>query len=321
MSASFPRLLGDIGGTNARFALHEAPGAGPSQERSLPTAGHAGMREAMAAYLADIIGPRPQHAAIGIATAVLGDRLEMTNLHWQFSIAELRAQLGFETLRFFNDFTALAHSLPVLRPDELVQIGGGAADGSATIALLGPGTGLGVSGLVPSAAGHLALAGEGGHVTLPALDAWDEVVLAELRTAYPHVSAERVLSGPGLVALHRAISTLMAPGEAVVTLSPAEIAERGLQRSCDICRRTLEDFCGFLGSVAGNLALTLGARGGVYIGGGIVPRFGDFFAASPFRARFEAKGRFSTYLRAIPTYVITAENPTFRGLIRVLDEA
>jgi len=271
MKPSFPRLLGDIGGTNARFALCEAPSAAASQEHTLATAAHATLADAIEAYLARITGPRPLHGAIGIATAVTGDRLEMTNLAWRFSIESLTAQLGFERLDFINDFTALAHSLPALQADDLVQVGGDAAVANAAIGLIGAGTGLGVSGLVPNAAGYGALSGEGGHVTLSATDAWEDRVIAALRERFGHVSAERVLSGPGLVALHGVIAELMHQ-TGTEALSPAQITERGLSGDCAVCRCVLDSFCAFLGSVAGNLALTLGARGGIYIGGGIVPR-------------------------------------------------
>jgi glucokinase len=231
----------------------------------------------------------------------------------------LRQALGLQRLVFVNDFSALALALPTLRPDELRAVGGGTALPGAPLALLGPGTGLGVSGLLRGPNGSDAvLSGEGGHVTLAAADEAEAAVIAWLRQRFDHVSAERALSGQGLENLYQAWSALH--GQPAEPLSAAQISERGLQRADPACDAALELFLSLLGNVAGNLALTLGALGGVYIGGGIVPRLGACIDASRFRQRFEHKGRFSGYLARIPVWVIQpGGEPALRGAARALD--
>ena len=319
--APFPRLLGDIGGTHARFAWQATAGTPLTDTRVLRCAEHPTLDAAVRHYLHGLQGaarPAPRACAIGIANPVTGDQIRMTNHHWSFSIRELQAQLGLERLLLINDFEALALALLTIADADLRQIGGGTADASSTRAVLGPGTGLGVAGLLPG--GLHAVTGEGGHVTLAPTDDRESAVIGWLRRRFGHVSAERVLSGPGLVNLYHAISALdETPAE---PLAPADIVDRALAGGDAACRTAVELFCAFLGSVAGNLALTLGARGGVYIGGGIVPRLGEAFERSPFRGRFEGKGRFAEYLAGIPTWVIhAAEPPALNGAARALDSA
>jgi glucokinase len=243
----------------------------------------------------------------------------MTNHAWAFSIEALRLALGLERLVFINDFTALALALPRLGGTDLEQIGGGTPQPGAPLALLGAGTGLGVSGLIPCGAGWQPLAGEGGHVSLAAGNAREAAIIAVLAARFGHVSAERALSGPGIAALHDAIRQL--EGAPPCPLDSREIGARALVGSCPYCSEALEVFCALLGSVAADLAFTLGARGGVYVGGGIVPALGGFFERSGFRARFEAKGRFSAYLAGIPTYVIRAPYAALSGADEALDRA
>jgi glucokinase len=227
-------------------------------------------------------------------------------------------------VRVLNDFEALAHAVPALGAGELCPVGGAAGAPGAAMAVIGPGTGLGVSGLVSDGNGDWRIiVGEGGHVTLPAATAREASILALLRERFGHVSAERALSGPGLVNLYEAICAL--DGESSAALDPSAVMARafgdaGVERDPQ-CAEAVDTFCALLGNVAGNLALTLGARGGVFIGGGIVPRLGARFAAGPFRARFEDKGRFREYLQAIPAWVITAESPALLGAARALDAA
>lgn len=314
------RVLGDVGGTNARFAWQASDDAPLRDIVSIPTADHPTLAAALSEYLRGIGRPVPPWCAIGIANPITGDHVQMTNSHWSFSIEAVRLGLGFERFVVINDFTALALALPGLPRNELRQIGGGAAIAGAPLALLGAGTGLGVSGLVPGTepGRWYPLQGEGGHVTLAARNAREAAVLQVLRDGFGHASAERAVSGQGLQALHDALCTLN--GTANDTpLAAAEISRRALASSDPQCVEALALFCTFLGTVAGNLALTLGARGGVFIGGGIVPRLGDAFTNSGFRASFEDKGRFRTYLAAIPVYVIDAEvSPALRGVARAL---
>jgi len=314
------RILGDVGGTNARFAWQDADAAPLRDIATIPTADHPTLAAALAHYLHGLERAAPPWCAIGIANPITGDHVQMTNSHWSFSIDAVRRELGFERFVVINDFTALALAIPDLPKDELRQLGGGASVANAAIGLIGPGTGLGVSGLVWSteAGRWVPLQGEGGHVTLAASDAREAAVLQVLRDRFGHASAERAVSGQGLEALHDALCRLDGV-ENGATLPAAEISQRALAASDPQCVEALALFCAFLGSVAGNLALTLGARGGIYIGGGIVPKLGDAFTNSRFRTCFEDKGRFRGYLEAIPVYVIHAEvSPALLGASRAL---
>lgn len=297
-----PRLVADVGGTHARFGWQEGPGTDVIDVHVLPCAAHATLADAIRAYLAASGRGTPQDAAIAIATAVTGDAVSMTNHPWSFSVRALRDELDFGSLRVLNDFTAQALALPALVPSDFRQIGGGTADLGAPIAVLGAGTGLGVSGLV---AGH-PIEGEGGHVTLAARNREEAEILATMRQGGDHLSAERVLSGPGLESLLHAACGLQ--------LRSSEVIRRAVEEDDSQCLHAIELFCGFLGGFAGNLALTLGARGGVYIAGGIAPRLGPLLDRSRFREAFEDKGRFRGYLAAIPTFLVVAEqSPALRG--------
>lgn len=316
----FPRLLADVGGTNARFAWQAAPGAAITDVRILPCADHPTLPAAMRAYLGDLGRGRPVAAAIAIANPITGDHIRMTNHHWQFSQSAVKAEFGLQVLRLLNDFTALALALPDLQPHELRQVGGGVAVPDAAIGLLGAGTGLGVSGLLPDGhGGWVPLEGEGGHVTLPATTARERLVMDGLIQRYGHASTERVTCGHGLVDT----CAILCETDGVTAHgldSAAAVNEAALQHGHPQALEALRIFCAMLGSVAGNLALTLGARGGVYVGGGIVPRLGAWFDSSPFRERFEAKGRFRGLLADIPVWVITAsQSPALLGAVRALD--
>jgi glucokinase len=320
-----PRLLADIGGTYARFALEVRAGEF-SHMASLRCADHADFHAAVSAYLdglpASDAGSTPlaqqiAHAAIAIANPVEGDSVRMTNYHWQFSIEEMRQRLGLETLVVVNDFTALAMALPRLAPGDARQIGGGEARMPNVIGLLGSGSGLGVSALIPSGGGWISLGSEGGHAAFAPRDEREIIILRHAWKQFEHVSFERMLSGPGLELMYRALAE--AAGSPAEALSAPEITQRALEASDAICVDTLDVFCALLGTAAANLAVTLGALGGIYIGGGIVPRLGAYFDRSRFRARFEDKGRFRDYISAIPTFVITAEHATFKGASAILE--
>ncbi|MCE4539214.1 glucokinase [Pelomonas sp. P7] len=316
-----PRLLADIGGTYARFALETAPGEF-TQLASLRCADHADFHAAVRAYLESLNwqdgGPQQiAHAAVAIANPVEGDQVRMTNYHWQFSIDEMRQRLGLDTLVVVNDFTALAMALPRLAEADVRQVGGGQARRPSVIGLLGAGTGLGVSGLIPAGEGWIALGTEGGHVNFGPRDEREMDILKFAWKSLDHVSYERLISGPGLELIHRALADRNKV-DAPPLQAPA-ITQRALEDGNALCLETLEVFCGLLGTAAANLAVTLGSLGGIYIGGGIVPRLGEYFDRSPFRARFEDKGRFHDYVSAIPTFVITAEQATFKGASAILE--
>jgi len=310
------RLVADIGGTNARFALLDAQGV-PININVLECADYPDVGSAIRAYLANMGGVQPVSAVIAIANPVTSDRVTMTNHHWSFSVKELEVELGLDKLVVVNDFAALALSLPSLTSGDLVQVGGGAAVLGQPIGVLGPGTGFGVAGLVRVGGLWQPLAGEGGHVTLAAADDFESDIIAVLRRRFGHVSAERVLSGPGLLALREAVGVLRK--QAVEPITPEEITRRVLAGDDALCHEAATIFCAMLGTVAGNLALTLGARGGIYLGGGILPKLGAFFEQSPFRVRFEDKGRFASYLASIPCYVIHAEQPALIGASRYFE--
>ncbi len=314
-----PRLIADIGGTFARFSLETAPGRF-EHTASLRSAEHADFHAAVSAYLKTLPNPRIEHASIAIANPVEGDEVRMVNYHWHFSIEEERTRLGLETLVVVNDFTALAMAVPRLGAHERRQIGGGSAREPSVVGVIGPGTGLGVSGLIPSGEnGWVALGAEGGHATVAPRD---ERELAVLQHAWKelkqgHVSFERLLSGPGLELIHRALGAWR--GVEVQPLAAPDITRHCLAGTDPLCAEAIDVFCAVLGTAASDLAMTLGALGGIYIGGGIVPRLGAYFDQSSFRRRFEDKGRLSDYVKAIPTYVITAENATFIGASAILD--
>jgi len=309
-------LVADVGATNARFGLVSPSGA-VLHTRTLAVADHPTFADAITTYLGSRGAlPMPRQGAIAIASTITGDRVSMTNHPWSFSISTLKSQLGFDRLEVINDFTALALALPHLSPEHRSQIGGGAPLPGTPLGVLGPGSGLGVSGLIPSANSWIALAGEGGHATIAPASDRESRVLERLRRHFDHVSAERILSGPGLVNLYNTLAAL--DGTPSRGYTAAQITDPEIGAVDPLCVEATLLFCAMLGTMAGNLALTLGARGGIYIGGGIVPRLGQRFAQSPFRARFEAKGRFAEYLAATPTWVVTHPLPAFLGCTAVL---
>lgn len=315
-SSSWPRLVGDVGGTNARFALETTPG-NFAQLQVLPCAGFPSLEAALSRYLADVGNPVLRHGAIAIANPVDGDELRMTNHPWRFSISAVRAAFGFEQLLVVNDFEALAMSLPGLARDQRVRIGEAGVERDGVKGLLGPGTGLGVAYLVPTASGWQPQPCEGGHVSLAVDSRREGEVLELVRAEFGHVSAERLLSGIGIPLLYRCLRELDGlPAEEA--LEAAEVARRAEAKHCPAAVETFQLFSAMLGGVAGNLALTLGSQGGIYVGGGIVPRLGALFDQALFRRRFEAKGRFKDYLGAIPTYLITAPYPALSGCAALL---
>jgi glucokinase len=315
--ADGPRLLADIGGTNARFALETEPGE-ISQIRVYPCAEYPTIEDVLKKYLKDTKVGRVNHAAIAIANPVDGDQVSMTNFKWAFSIEATRRALGFDTLLVVNDFTALAMALPGLTDAQRTQVGGGSRRQNSVIGLLGPGTGLGVSGLIPADDRWIALGSEGGHATFAPMDEREDIVMQYARKKWPHVSFERVAAGPGIELIYRALAARdkkrVAP-----TVDPAYVVDRAHAGDA-LALEAVECFCGILGTFAGNLAVTLGALGGIYIGGGVVLKLGELFLRSSFRERFEAKGRFAPYLANVPTYLITAEYPAFLGVSAILAE-
>jgi glucokinase len=308
-------LVADIGGTNARFALLSSAGKIVGEVGYMRCADYPGPAEAASEFLHRAGNYHPQIASFAVAAAVnakdSNSVVKITNNTWVFSREKIKAALGLEHLLIINDFEALALSLSALNPGQY-QIFSGPSQlkANATKAVIGPGTGLGVAGLVPTAHGWIAVAGEGGHATLAATEDFEADVLRIVRREFAHVSAERLLSGIGLPTLYRAVAQIL--DEQRDALAPDQIAQ--LAESGDaVALKTIQVFCALLGSFAGSVALTFGAHGGVYIGGGIVPKLGKLFVQSAFRERFEAKGRFREYLAAIPTPLLVAPDLALTG--------
>jgi glucokinase len=311
-------LVADIGATHTRLAVGE-PGGSPRQTRVVENRDFGGLSVLLREYLSGLPAPKPSRALLAAAGPVENNAVALTNLEWRIDGAELARELGMTSVRLYNDFMALAAALPWLEDSERLQLGGSDPLPHATKAVLGPGSGLGVAGLIHTPHGWWPVAGEGGHVTLPPRDEHEAEVLADMREGHWHVSAERVLSGPGLVGVYRAIARRRVV-EVPKQIAPADVVAHASGRDA-IARETLNLFFSMLGTVAGDLALTFGARGGVYLGGGILPRVRDMLQRSHFRERFEAKGRLQPYLARIPAYLITAEAPALRGLLALAGQA
>ena len=304
-------LLGDIGGTSARFAVLTGDTLGPIDH--LAVSEYGSIIDAIDGYL----GSRQDRhhigaAVLGVAAPVESARSTIINSQWVIDAAELRTAFGFKSINLINDFEAIAYALPYLSAHDVKPLAGGKPSPGGSMAVLGPGTGLGMAGVVRRGGGITIIATEGGHATLPGTTSREDAVIAHLRRKFGHASAERALSGPGLENLHSAIAAI--DGIAISSRTAAEITRQALDRSCPTCVAAVDMFCAMLGTVAGDLALMFRARSGVYIAGGIAPRLVDLLAQSEFRARFVAKGRFQPYLESVPTAVIVTPDVAFLGL-------
>ena len=318
MSGPHDAFVADIGGTNLRIA--------PSRAESLQTPqllacdDFATITDALQEGFG-MLGLTPRRGAIAVAGPITQDQVTMTNGPWSFSIASLCRELGLDELKIANDLEALAHALPHLPSDELKQIGGTAAAPGAARAVLAPGTGLGVSGLVPTDTGFAAIAGEGGHVDFGPANEREVEIWRWFAGRHDHVSAERLLCGPGLLDLYRAVAEVdgATPARDPDNVDAPALVDLARNKQCAVAVATVRDFSAILGAVAGNLALTLGARAGVYLAGGVISGLGNAFDRVAFRERFDAKGRFRAYLETIPCYIVTTAHPTLIGLARLVD--
>ncbi|MGE0575188.1 glucokinase [Reyranella sp.] len=311
-------LLADIGATWARFAVLKGAELGAIE--AVSTGAYAGPIDAIRHFLNTRAqdGVILDRAVIAAAGPVEGGRCALTNVSWVMTCEELRQAFHLRSVRLVNDLEALAWGVPRFAPEDSVGVGGGTALATDPVVLLAPGTGLGMACFIAGPGGSKVLASEGGHATLAATDATEAAVIDFLRHRYGHVSAERVLSGRGLMNLHEALTV---HGQAHVPIAtPEQVVREAIYGTCDTARRVLDMFCGFLGSVAGSAALSFGARGGVLIAGGIVPKIVDHLGDSPFRERFESKGRLQRYLARVPTRVVTRRDPTFVGLMALAHE-
>jgi glucokinase len=303
-------LVADIGGTNARFALADLATLDIGPVTVFPTTAHATLAEAIRYYLKDV-SETIEHAAIAVAAPVTGDDVKLTNSPWSFATSALRADTGLKDVHVLNDFEAQSQSLPHLAPDELHQIGGGDPLPQGTKVVLGPGTGLGVAGLVWSGTGWIPVPGEGGHVTLGAENSGELALIERLRKGLDRLSVERALSGPGLADLYQAV--VAGHGHSEETLSPAEVETRALSGKDEMAEEALDVFVHWLGRFAGDVALVFGARGGVYLGGGIAPKLLSRLTQGDLREAFERKGRMQAFVAPIPVYVILTEFAGLKG--------
>ncbi len=303
MSGQPYSLVGDIGGTNARLAMVPAGSMVLERIEVLPCRDYDNLDSALRAYLARAGVGQVISACLAVASPILEGEVRMTNSPWCFSIARLQEEFRWQRFKVVNDFTAMALGIPHVPEAQLVPICGGPGDPRRPRLVIGPGTGLGVSGLVPLREGWAPLVTEGGHVDFAPVDEGESAILRILQARFGRVSVERILCGEGLLNLYRAHAELS--GLAAPLDQPGKITEAALADSDELARTTLRHFCQILGRVAGNAALTLGSLGGVYICGGMVPRFIDFFRHSPFQAGFEDKGRMRPLMEATPVFVVT----------------
>ncbi|MFN3511986.1 MAG: glucokinase [Phenylobacterium sp.] len=317
MKPTYVGLVGDVGGTNARFALVDDQGR-IRNPKTYPAGDYPTLIEVAEAYLETTAGRRrPPAAVLAVAGPVVEGEIEFTNLDWQVSEAELIGAFELHEARLINDFAAQALAAPVLSGDDLRVIGPelkGAED--APVVVLGAGTGFGVSLLVRTPRGDLPVSSEGGHAAFAPYDGVEAAIWASLRRTHGRVSIERVLSGPGLYALYRGLAEVH--GAQPIHTDEKAVLKAGEEDGDPLAEETLDRFCEILGSVAGDIALTCGARGGVYVSGGIAPRMADRLASGGFRRRFEDKGRLSDYCREIPTCLILHPYAALVGAARAL---
>ena len=310
-------LVGDVGGTNARFAIATMTNGQITLDHheSFPAEQYPTFLKGVAAFI-DGCNVKPTGGVIAVAGPVTDGAIDLTNSPWAVSEAELKT-LGLNPVRLINDFEALAWGAPAVPSADLAHLGGPAeGDQHAAIAVLGPGTGFGVSALARDVHGmEVAMPSEGGHACFAPGDTIEDEILRILRKRYDRVSIERLICGPGLLNMHRALAEI--DGRETHIDDPAQITAQALADPRSHCGATLARFCAILGAVAGDVALTMGSRGGVYIAGGIAPRILPFLKASPFRERFERKGRFQDYMAEIPTWVITHRHAALLGAARV----
>lgn len=295
-------LIADIGGTNARFGVVDSDGT--HDLMYLACQDYTGPAEAAEDYFHKVgLKTRPQIGVIAVAGPVQDDLINFTNLQWSFRQSQLRHDLQLQALEVMNDFKAVALAVPGIAPELISKIGGGDAVAHGAIGVIGPGTGLGVASLVWGGDHYVAQPGEGGHVTMPPINEREYAIFQQLRVKYHHISAERVCSGKGLENLYNAIRVLDHKLDAP-DLSAPEISERAISGTCAISRECLNLMLRFLGRISGNLALTLGAQGGVYIAGGIPTKLGTHFNTSEFLEEFQAKGRQRAFMESVPVYMI-----------------
>jgi glucokinase len=296
-------LVGDVGGTNARLSLVNLEDGSLSNTKIYSSVENESLEKVIVRYREET-GAQFDSACIAIATMLTGDHVKMTNNPWEFSISEMQRNLNLKKLLFINDFTAMSMSVTTIKTTDMIKIGGTEVVDYAPKAIYGAGTGLGVGYLVHAGGKWIPLPSEGGHVDIAVQTDREDAILKILRRKFDHVSGERLLSGMGLVNVYQAIAELN--DHEVLTIEPQDVTARAFASDADPdCKETIDVFCKLMGAFGGNLALNILAKGGVFIAGGIVPRFIDYFKKSQFRSEFESKGRFNKALMMIPVYVIS----------------
>ncbi len=308
----FPVLVGDIGGTNARFALVRAPDAPLEVLKPVATGDFPTIEAAIEASVMAHSAVRPRSAIVDLAGPITGDAVQLTNAHWLIRPRDMMAREGIANVILLNDFEALAMALTALKETDLVATGGGVEEASGAKVVLGPGTGLGVGALIQADGLWVPVPGEGGHVALGPAEADEFPVWANIEPEHGRISAEAILCGRGMVRLYRAVAKT--EGRDAILTTPAEITDLALQGTDAVAVRTVTLWTRLLGRFAGDMALVFMARGGAYIGGGIPPRILPFMTSGEFRRAFEAKAPHEAVMAAMPSFVIVGENPAMHGL-------
>ena len=313
--SSHPILIADIGGTNARFALANDAPSYFSQAQTLKAADFEQLTDAVDAYLSSLDIAQLQGICLAVAGPVKNDAVAFPNSHWSVNCQNLRKKYDITQTSLLNDWEAISYSLSVLNQSDLQDIGGQwptLADQDYTVAALGPGSGLGISGLLRRKQSLIPLVTEGGHSGFSPENEIQIEILRYLHKKYDaRISIERLLSGPGIINIHESLCAIHNTENPEFTA--AEITAAGVNKTDSLCTQTLDLFFEVLGQVAGDTALTLGANQGVFIGGGIAQRYPDSLAASRFRQGFENKGRHSELMKGIPTWLIQHKNPGLLG--------
>ncbi|NQV86880.1 MAG: glucokinase [Woeseiaceae bacterium] len=308
-------LIGDIGGTNARFALADTENVGFRDALTLKCADFASVDAAIQQYLQQTSAAAPSVICLAAAGPLIGDSIKVTNNHWAISPKDVGSVFGIESVRLLNDFEALAYSIPFLGAHDYTAVGlplpRTLADDEFNIAIIGPGTGLGTAGLCRRGDLLIPISGEGGHVGFAPESQVQIEVLKVLRERFERVSAERLVSGSGIENIYNALTLIH--GEKKAQLTAAEVFAAAATGNDPRAVETVGLFFDVFGQVAGDLALVLDARDGVFIAGGIAKRYPDLLAGSGFRNAFESKGRHRALMESIPTQLVTHDEPGLLG--------
>ena len=312
-------LVADIGGTNARFAIAEIKRDCIKifEPHNFRAEDFETVRDAAEAYL-ESVSVKPSRACVAVAGPVSNEEIVFTNSHWRFRPGDIKTALGMRDFKVINDFYALAAGIAFLPSDAFVNVKAGEGDPSAPVLVIGPGTGLGQALIVPNGGARKIVSTEGGHVTFAPRDDEEMAVMQFIAREHPRVSVERLLSGRGLVNIHRALCAI--EGTQRASLQANEITAAAIDGSIPIAGKTVDMFCAVLGRVAGDAVLGTGARGGVVLGGGILPKIRDIFLASTFTEKFLNKGRMQSYIAPVPVKLIVAQSAALYGAAATLEE-